>query len=373
MEGYLRAEISVAAIQHNLSLVRSLIGPGVKICPVVKANAYGHGMRQVLPLLGAAADMLGVATCSEAVQLRQLGWQRPILMFTSAAASGVNDLAELIVDDVTLTVTSLDELDLLEEATERARRPANVHIKVDTGMGRSGALPEDATALATVVRKTGFIRLTGMYTHFACAEDPDKAATLAQFARFIDTVDRCGGRGELTLHSANSAAVIDLPQTHLDMCRPGMALYGYQPGESLHRRLPLQPCLRLTAPVVLIKDVPGGSFTGYGLTYRFPNAARIALVPIGYADGYFRSLSNVAVMRVAGVNCPVRGRISMDQTIIEITGLPTVHPGQIVEIISPDPAQPNSVESLARLAGTIPYEIVTRLGDRITRTTIGAF
>ncbi len=367
MDGYLRAEISVSAIQHNIGLIRRLIGPRVKLCPVVKANAYGHGVRQVLGVIGQAADMLGVAICSEATELRDLGWQRPVLMFTTAGASNARDLAELIAKDVTLTVTALEELDLLAEAVKAARRPAEIHIKIDTGMSRGGVLPETAPALAAAARQADCVRLTGMYTHFAVAEERDKTATRQQHSRFLETVEACGGGSGLTLHAANSAATIDLPETHLDMIRPGMALYGYQPSETLENRLDLRPSLRLTAPIVLIKDVPAGASTGYGLTYRFEKNARVALVPIGYADGYFRSFSNAASMRVNGTACPVRGRISMDQTIIEVTEVPAVRVGQHVEIISPDPAAGHSVANLARLAGTIGYEIITRLGDRITR------
>ena len=367
MDGYLRAEISVPAIQNNVKLVRELLAPGVKLCPIVKANAYGHGIRQILGVLGAAADMLGVAICSEAAMLRDLGWQRPLIMFTTAGASDADALAELIAHDVTLTLTNLDELKLLTEAARMAHRPAEAHVKIDTGMTRGGALPQRAPELVTAARQSEAVRLTGIYTHFACAEDRDKAVTLEQMSRFAVAVDACGGRAGVVLHAANSAAAIDLPQTHLDMIRPGMALYGYQPSETLRRVLPLQPSLRLTAPIVLIKDVPAGAATGYGHTYRFERPAKAALVPVGYADGYFRSLSNLASMRVRGVDCPVRGRVSMDQTIIEITDVPDVKVGEEAEIISPQLDAPHSVENLARLAGTVPYEIITRLGDRITR------
>jgi len=367
MEGYLRAEISVSAIRHNLGLIRTLLAPGVKVCPVVKANAYGCGMAQVLGVIGEGSDMLGVAVCSEAVALRELGWQRPVMMFTSSAASDADALAELIGLDVTLTITHVDELALLKAASARAARPADVHVMVDTGMTRSGSLPRDVPALVAAARQAEWIRLSGMFTHFACAEDRDKSTTIEQFRRFQRTVADCGGPAGLTLHAANSAAAIDLPETHLDMIRPGIAVYGYPPSHTLQNFLPLKPSLRLTAPIVLIKDVPAGVATGYGLTYRFHHDARLALVPIGYADGYFRTLSNVASMRLHGVDCPVRGRVSMDQTIVEITAVADAKVGDAIEIISTDPAAAHSVDNLARLAGTVPYEIISRLGDRITR------
>jgi len=370
MNGYLQAEISVSAIQHNLKLIRDRLSEGVKLCPIVKADAYGHGIRQVLGVLGMAADVLGVAICSEAVQLRTLGWQRPVLMFTTAGASNVGDLALLIAHDVTLTVAALEELDLLREAAERAGRPGEIHVKIDTGMTRGGVLPGGAPALVAAAREAPFVRLSGLYTHFACAEDADKSATRRQLDLFLKSVETCGGREGLILHAANSAAAIDLPETQLDMVRPGMALYGYLPSETLQHRLALRPSLRLTAPVVLIKDVSAGAATGYGMTYRFKQPARVALVPVGYADGYCRAFSDAASMRLRGIDCPVRGRVSMDQTVIEITGVPEARVGDRVEVISPDPDAPHSVRNLARLAGTIAYEVVTQLGSRITRVAV---
>lgn len=369
MEGYLRAEISVSALRHNLDLLRSRMGSGVKLCAVVKANAYGHGVKQILAGLDHQADMLGVASCSEAAALRDMGWQGPLMQFALSGAMDAGSLAELIAGDITLTLTDRDELLLLKEAARRAGRPAKAHIKIDTGMTRSGVLPEDLPGLFLAAADSDFVKITGMYTHFACSEDPDKRGTFEQFSRLSAALDKCG-RPEVCLHAANSAAVIDLPQTHLTMVRPGLAMYGIQPGRKLACKLPLRPVLRLVAPVVMVKEVPAGAATGYGWTYRFDKPARVALVPIGYADGYFRALSNVASMRVGGVDCPVRGRVSMDQTIIDVTAANGVKVGDQVEIISNDPAAPHSLENLAALANTIPYEIVSRLGDRISRVTV---
>jgi len=370
MDGYLRAEISVSALRHNIRLIRSLLAPGVKLCPVVKANAYGHGLEQVLPVMEESADMLGVAICSEAARLRRLGWQRPVLMFTTVGAGDARKLAALIARDVTLTLAALDELRLLREAAAKAGRPAEVHVKIDSGMTRGGVAVERAPELVAAARQADFVRLTGLYTHFACAEEADKSITQAQLRRFLEAVDACGGPAGLTLHAANSAACIDLPETHLDMVRPGIAIYGCKPSDGLHRALPLRPALRLTAPIVLIKDVPAGAATGYGLTYRFPRPARLALVPVGYADGYGRCFSNVASMRLRGVDCPVRGRVSMDQTVIEISDVPQAKVGDRVEVISSDPDAPHSVANLARLADTIGYEVVSRLGQRIERVLV---
>ena len=370
MDGHLRAEISVSALQHNIARLRSCLAPGVKLCPVVKANAYGHGIEQVVGVLRESADMLGVAICSEAVGLRRLGWHRPILQMATTGGLNSDDLAQLIAIGVTLTLTTTDEVKLLAEAAGKARRPAQVHVKIDSGMSRGGAPLERAPAVISAAREAAFIQLVGLYTHLASADEADKEPTRWQLGRFLAAVDDCGGRDGLLLHAANSAGLMDLPETHLDMVRPGIAVYGIAPSETVGSRLDLRPVLRLTAPIVLIKDVAPGDRTGYGLTYGFDKPARLALVPVGYADGYCRSFSNAASMRLRGVDCPVRGRVSMDQTVIEITDVPDPRVGEFVEIISPDPSAPHSAENLARLAGTVHYEILTRLGDRITRVLV---
>ncbi|MDY7009621.1 MAG: alanine racemase [Planctomycetota bacterium] len=370
MNEYLQADISTGAIRHNIDLIRNLLAEDVRLCPVVKANAYGHGIEQVLGVLGDAADMLAVATGAEAMELRGLGWQGPVMVFITAAALDTGSLAELITTGATLTISSIDEITLLTEAVRNAHRPAEVFIKLDTGLTRNGVTPDKAASLVSAARESESIRLAGLYTHFARPDASDKPFTIGQFDNFIKAVDECGGRSGLVLHAANSAATIDLPRTHLDMVRTGISLYGCQPTEDLDNILPLKPALRLTSRIVLVKDVPAGSATGYGSTYTFPRAARVALVPVGYADGYPRSLSNIASMGVREIDCPVRGRISMDQTIIEITDVPKAAVGDEVEIISADPAASNSVANLARLAGTIPYEILARLGRRIKRVVV---
>ena len=370
MHHYLRAEISVGAIRHNIGLIRNLLGNQTALCAVVKANAYGHGIEKIAGVIGADSDALAVVTAVEAAAFRQLGWERPILLLCPVSAIDPSDLVDLIVDGVIFNLTSRDELLLLKQASDKAHRPAEVHISIDTGMTREGVRTDQAKKLVEAARQSDLVNLTGMYTHFACADEADKSSALQQFELFMKTVDAVGGREGLILHTANSAATIDLPQTHLDMVRVGIAIYGYQPSENLQNKLPLKPALRLLGSVAMIKDVPAGTSTGYGLTYTFDNPARLALVLIGYADGYPRALSNVASVRIGGVDCPVRGRVSMDQIVVEVTNLEGISLGDEVEIISPDPQAPNSVENLARLANTIPYEIVSRLGNRIERIIV---
>lgn len=375
MESYLKAEISAWAVETNLSLLRRRIGPATKICAVVKANCYGHGLDTLLGLVSERVDCLGVATPEEAIHLRSLGYERPIMMFFSACAQADgpelrNALDELISEGVTLTVVAPGEVAVVAESARRVKAQAQVHVMIDTGMGRSGIPAEEAPALIEQVRQADGLRLCGLYTHFATADEADKSFAREQLASFLATVAAAGGRVGLTLHSANSSATIDLPETHLDMVRPGIAIYGVLPSDDLHDPLPLQPCLRLTGWLMQIKDIPTGARCGYGLAYRFDRDTRVGLVPVGYADGYMRSLSDKATMRIRGRDVPIRGRVSMDQIIIDLTDVPDARVGDEVEIISPDPASPHSVANLARLAGTIPYEITTRLGLRVRRTLV---
>lgn len=372
MQGYLTAEISISAVEHNLALLRERIGPNTALCAVVKADCYGHGLEALLGAISRSADCLAVATPAEAVQLRRMGYERPILAFLSPCAFEDGEelrqvLDELLDAHVTMTVTARRDLPAIAEAARRVGAAAEVHVKVDTGMTRSGISPDDAPSLAEQIRNTGGVNLTGLYTHLATADEADKGPAAEQLACFGAVLKAIPHRSELTVHAANSAATIDIPEAHFDMVRPGLAVYGYQPSDQMHNRLPLRPALRLWAPLILVKQVPAGSGVGYGLTCTLDRPSTLGLVPIGYADGYLRRLSNRATVRVRDSDVPIRGCVSMDQIVIDLTDVPGPRVGEPVEIISPDPAAGHSVESLARLAGTIPYEVTCRLGRRVRR------
>ena len=375
MQPYLTAEVSISAVRHNLALLRERIGPGVALCPVVKADCYGHGLDVLLGAICESADRLAVATPAEALHLRQLGCRRPILAFFSPCA--FDDGAErrqflegLVDEQITMTVTAGRELPAIAEAARRVGAEADVHLKVDTGMNRSGVPAADAPSLAEQVRRTDGVKLTGVYTHLAGADEADKGPAAEQLARFGAVLEAIPHRSALTVHAANSAATIDIPESHFDMVRPGVSVYGYQPSDQMHTRLPLRPALRLWAPLILVKQVPAGSRVGYGLTCTLDRPSTLGLAPVGYADGYLRCLSNRATVRIRGSDVPILGRVSMDQIAIDLTDVPAPKVGEPVEIISRDPADPHSVEGLARLAGTIPYEVTCRLGRRVRRVAV---
>ena len=372
---YLTAEISASAVKANLAALRERLSPPTMICAVVKADCYGHGLETLLPIIAADVEVIGVATPQEALAVRRLGCERPVLMFFSACAHGdvggqEELLDELIANRIVLTVTTREEVAAAAAAAERLASRANLHVKVDTGMGRAGIRPEDAPALVGLIREAPMLEFSGLYTHFATADEADKTFTNEQLGCFTDVVTRCMAHVGVMLHTANSAATIDMPQTHWDMVRPGIAIYGYQPSDHMRTRLELRPSLRLTGRLMQIKIVPAGSRCSYGLTHTFERDSRVGLVPVGYADGYLLALSGKAVMRIGAHEAPVCGRVSMDQTVIDLTDVPDVKVGDEVEIISPDPEAPNSVENLARLADTIPYEITSRLGWRVRRVLV---
>jgi alanine racemase len=374
LNDYLVAEISASALTANLAMIRRELKPLTRLCFVAKANCYAHGWPQCKDAAIAVADWVAVATPEEAVAVRQSGWRRPLILLMASGFPGETArerLRQLIAQEVTLTLAAPADLAIIAAAAAEVGQSAQVHVKIDSGMTRSGVLPEGAPALVRQARRQAGIALTGVYTHFAAADEKDKTSARDQLARFLAAVRACGSDAEgLIRHAAASAATIDLPESHLDMVRVGTALYGHQPSDEMLRQLPLRGVLRLVGRLTQVKDVPAGSRVGYGRTYRFDRPARIGLVPIGYADGYWRSFSNRAVMRIGGRAVPVRGRVCMDQTIIELTGLPNVKVGDEVEIVSRDARAPNSIENLARLADTITPEVMSRFGGpRIRRVT----
>ncbi len=377
MRSDLLALIHLPRLLHNYRALRAKLKPGVTFCAPLKADAYGHGVRIVAPALHeAGAEMAAVATVPEAVELRQIGWMKPILVLGNVLA--VADDAERsermeAIARHRLTVTIADEAGVRHLSTIRTAEPIDVHLKLDTGMGRMGVVPDEAAALVKQIKSTTVLRLAGIYSHFATAdfELPDLAHS--QLATFKDTLSRISDLlpPGVIRHLANSAATITLPDAHFDMVRPGLALYGYWPARHMSAHIDLQPILRLVSHVTLIKNLHAGHCVGYGKTFTTTRPTRLGIVPIGYFDGYVRSLSNSAQVGVLGELAPVIGRISMDQMAIDLTDIPRAAVGTELVLIDEDPRQPNSVMALAERLGTIPYEVTCLLGQRIHRISVG--
>lgn len=376
LNDYLVAEISASALKANIAVIRRELKPTTKLCFVAKSNCYAHGWLQCMDAVAPLVDWVTVATPEEALAVRRSGWNRPLLLLMASGFPGAmaqERLRQLISQDVTLTLASPADLPIIAAAAAQVGRPALVHVKIDSGMTRSGVLPPAAPALMSQARRQAGISVTGVYSHFAAADEKDKTSARGQLKCFLDAVQACGNDAQgLIRHMAASAGTIDLPESHLDMVRVGTALYGHQPSDDMLRQMPLKGVMRVVARLSQVKDVPAGSYVGYGRHYRFDKPAKIGLVPIGYTDGYWRAFSNRAVMRIGGRDVPVRGRVCMDQTIIELTGVPNVKVGDEVEIVGRDAAAPNSIENLARLAGTITPDLMTRFNSTRIRRVVTA-
>jgi len=367
------AEVNLDAIRANLAALRRLLAPGVKVLGVVKADGYGHGLVPVARALeSAGADMLGVVLVEEGVRLREAGVALPILMMGTLPE---DEIDTLLAHDLRPTVGDAETLERLSAAARAAGKPVAVHLKVDTGMNRLGVRAEEAAGVAEAVAALKPLRLEGVYTHFACADTPGDAATPEQLNRFRAVLAELGRRGVQvgTVHAANSSALTTMPETHFDMVRPGLALYG-----ALACRTPdglgLRPALALCSRVAHLKRVPRGEGVSYGHTWRAERDSVIGLLPIGYGDGYPRALSNKGQVR-AGEEpqaplCPVVGRVCMDATLVDLTDVPDARVGLAATLIEADADSPISVAAVARLAGTIPYEILTGIGARVPRRYI---
>ena len=362
------AEIDLDALAHNYRRARELTGPGVRYLGVVKADAYGHGAIQVAAQLEElGADYLAVSSLDEARELRHGGIDAPILILGHTPPEMV---PELIRYHITQAVSARAKAEEYNAAASACGGRLKVHIKVDTGMSRLGFLVRDehfdggVEAIAASCALPG-VEAEGIFTHFAVSDEDDtdsEAYTREQFALFLRVVNALAERGRTfpIRHCANSGALARYPEMYLDMVRPGIALYGVGADA---KRLGLRPVMTLKSSVSTIKIFDPGTDISYGRTYRAADKARIGVLPIGYADGLFRGLSNrLAVVTDQGP-APIRGRICMDMTMVDLTGLPDVKVGSEVEIFG----QHSRVDGLAALAGTIPYELTCAVSKRVPR------
>jgi alanine racemase len=375
------SEIDLNAISHNVLELRRITSPGSRLMAVVKANGYGHGAVEVaLAALKNGAASLGVARMDEGLHLRRAGITAPILIlgYTPPEHS-----TTLVAHHLTQTVYTFEAAESLSDAAARLQTRAKVHIKVDTGMGRLGLLPDsprismlgkhlpgNAQRVIESISRLPHIETEGIFTHFAAADSLDKTYTLQQLERFLEFLDKLKVHGlEFPLrHAANSAALIDLPETHLDMVRPGISLYGFFPSAEVNReRISLTPAMMLKTRVIYVKMVPAGFHISYGLTYQTENPTVIATVSAGYADGLSRLLSSRGQMLVRGSRAGIVGRICMDLTLLDVGHIPDVCIGDEVVIFGSQGQECIPVEEIANSLNTIHYEIVTSLSSRVER------
>ncbi len=364
------AEIDLDAIKHNIKEIRRVTSSASKIMAVIKADAYGHGYLEIAETLANnGADCFAVAMADEALQIRKAGFFQDVLVL-----GGVDEgeLLDLIENDITLTVYSMDFAEVVSRIAVGADKTAKIHIKLDTGMSRIGYVIGEGNDRAVAeeivnISKLPNIFVEGIFSHLSTSDEADGTYTRLQFERFIGIVDTIKGLGlDIPIkHIANSAAIMSYPQMHLDMVRPGIILYGLYPSDDVDKNIiSLKPAMTLKAKITHVKELSCGRGVGYGKTYITDAAKKIATVPIGYADGYPRLLAKDGQMLVQNEKVNIIGRICMDQCMIDVTNVNNISTGDEVTVFT---SEIITADDLAHWALTINYEIVCMISKRIPR------
>ena len=375
-----RAEIDLKSIAHNIKELRRITHPDARLMGVVKANGYGHGAIEVARCaLQNGAEVLGVARVEEGMRIREAGIEVPILIFGYTIPELTADLLEY---DLTQTVYTCASAQELSQTATALKKKIKIHLKVDTGMGRLGLLPQNfqrdnsgtlnAVAIEESLAIAGLdgLELEGIFTHFATADSADKTYAEDQLDLFMNFLNRLrkAGLEPPVRHAANSAALIDMPQSHLDMVRPGIASYGLYPSDEVNKKhVPLKPAMALKARIIHLKKVPAGFKVSYGSTHQTPKATTIATIPIGYADGLNRLLSSSGQMLVHGQRAPIIGRVCMDLTMLDVGHIDNVQMGDEVVIFGQQGSDSITVDEIASALNTINYEIVSTITARVPR------
>jgi len=360
------AKIDLAALRHNLGVVRRLVGPGVKVMSVVKSNGYGHGVRLVAKeAVANGVDYLAVARVDEGIELRDAGIRAPILVFELPDDSQIESAIEARLD---LTVASRHAARRISETAVRIRLNARVHFKIDSGMGRLGFHPVGAAEKIERMAALKNLEIGSVWSHFATA-DTDEAYAREQLSVYKAVLSELEARNiPVPLrHIANSAAIVRFPDAHFDIVRPGIMQYGMMPSTELDGPAGLRPVMSLVSKVSFVKEVEPGTSISYGRTFVATGKTRIATVPIGYADGYARALSSKAAVLIGGRRFPVVGTVSMDHIMVDVGPVGTVAEGDVVTLIGVDGTECISCRDLADIRGTIPYEVMCGISARVPR------
>lgn len=363
------ADVSLENIVHNYKEVKRIVGKNTKVMAVVKADAYGHGAVAVSRSLeDAGVDKFAVASLQEAVKLRSSGIRTPIMILgcTSPSQTG-----ELLHHSITQTVFSIDAAREFSQAALRLGGRLKVHIKVDTGMSRLGFVasnPHELELAAEVCTLKG-LEVEGIFTHFATSEVPGDSFQTEQLELFNNFCNELSSRGiHIPIkHSANSGAIINIPESHMDMVRPGIVLYGLYPGKNLTDRINLKPAMQVHSKVAQIHRLPGPVTVSYGRKFSSESELKTATVTMGYADGLFRTLSGKMDVLIRGKRVPQIGSICMDMSVIDVSSVSDVEEGDTVTLIGMDGNESICADELADLAGTVSYEIICALSGRVDR------
>ena len=376
MSSLVWVELDSKAPDYNLKELRRSANKDTLFCAVVKSNAYGHGTALMLKLLH-SADWFAVNSLEEGQGLRALGVKKPVLILGHVPIDRIN---EAVQADLQLTIYNKESIEALARLN-LSKKPARVHLKIDTGTGRQGVLLEEVNDFVTDLKRREDIILEGVSTHFANIEDTlNHDYAVKQLVVFKDALKIIKGQGidPQIIHTACTAAIILFPETHFTMIRSGIGLYGLWPSRETylstimgHRRAPdLRPVLTWKTKIIQIKTVPEGSNVGYGCTYKTTRKTRLAVLPVGYADGYDRALGNMAYVLVKGKRAPVIGRICMNHTMIDVTDIPGVELENEAVLLGNSDHESITAETMAGWAGTINYEVVTRISPLLERRVV---
>ena len=364
------AEVSLDAIEQNIKAFRNYIQPQSKLMAVVKADAYGHGAVEVAKsAIDAGADYLAVALLDEAIQLRQAGIRFPVLVLGYTVPEAAE---EAIRNDITLTVYTQDVAESIEKAADKLGETTRIHIKIDSGMNRIG-IKTKAGALDLIQSiQSQHVIVEGIFTHFADADNPDPTYTMKQFEYFTKLIDYLE-KHNISIpiqHCCNSAGTIAYPKMHLDMVRVGVSLYGLYPSDHLQSKISLRQAMSFKTKPVMIKTVEANQPISYGCTFSPESQSKIATIPVGYADGFSRSLSNKGNVTVHGVRVPIVGRICMDQAMIDVTGIEELNQNDVITIFGDPHDGYISMKEVADQMNTIHYETACLIGRRVPRVYI---
>ena len=366
-----RAEIDLSAFRHNLQTLKKYLEPQTQVMAVVKADAYGHGAVPCARIAGGVANYLGVAVIEEGIELRENGLSTPILLLGGIFPDEAEDLVR---HNLATIVSTLPVAQALSREAEKQNKTVSVHIKVDTGMNRLGVSPENLPALLDQVRSLKNLKIEAVSTHFSSADDEDLSITRTQLEKFQTALTHLQKQGVPMpmIHSANTSALFKFPESHFNMVRPGLILYGVLPSPSLQSVFeregnPFQPVMQWKSQIILLKSIARGQPVSYSGSFTTQRDSILATLPIGYADGLHHTLSNKMDVLVRGQRAPQVGNIRMDMILIDVTDIPGVEEGDEVVIFGRQGDQVISVEELAVAGKTIPYEILCSVSKRVPR------
>lgn len=352
-------EINLSAIRHNLSFVRQQVGSSTAIMPMLKADAYGHGTREIASVFRSEkCEWIGCANVTEGANLRRYGVRTPILLLSGFLTE---ELEEIASRRLSITLSSLEEARVAQRHAKRTGFLINCHVKVDTGMGRLGCRPELAPELLDYVKRASHLHLEGFYSHYACA-DESKAFTRHQWKKF----SAIESPPDVLRHLCNSAGMLALPASHLDIVRPGLIVFGISPLPKFQSKL--KPALSWKTRVVGVREVPKGTTISYGATFTAPRQMKIATLAVGYGDGLMRQLGNHGKVIIRGHACPIRGRVTMDQVVVEVPKALNVRKGDVAILLGKSGPTSITASDMAQWADTIPYEIWCHITGRVVKS-----